>query len=380
MTQSQPVDDFARRSERRPATSRPGLDRFVVVPLDGSAEWVPVQRVLLQKIADPSWLVSLLVHVALLLILAWCIFPSNRKTPMVMLGETIPDAEVQELEFEPLQIQDFELQLDPELEVANVDEMEALEDLQLEPDFRQPAELQDDLSGELIEHQATRQIASSAESVDPGLSSDQRLAAGIQDQVVKAGGKNGEVQFSLVWKTITDLDLHVVTPSGERVCYLNRRSRCQGELDVDRNARETTTTPVENIRWLEGRPESGRYTVIVHMYRLRGRPGSVQYDLMAKTGDDIDLQENQRIMLSNRLQVFRYIYFSPSIPESQRVEGRARLQRLQEKEEFEASTELALVKPGNPRETQLLSNIVRRYPHTDAAIEALKRMSGRATK
>lgn len=381
MTNLRQVDDSIRRNEKHRNTRKnPAKEQFAVVPLEGSSKSVPLQRAILLKIADPSWLTSLLVHVVLLLILAWCIFPAVRKVPMVVLAETMPDQEMEEMEFDPIQIQDSELDLDSKLEESEMDELEPLEDLRLEREFSQPPDFQDDFESELIEHQATREIPSSTDADDMGLSSDQRAAAGIQDQVVKAGGKNGEVQFSLVWKTITDLDLHVVTPSGERVCYLNRRSRCQGDLDVDRNAKETTTTPVENIRWLKGQPESGRYTVIVHMYRMRGPRGSVKYDLMAKTGNDIELQKNKRIMLSNRLQVYRYIYFSPDVPESQRAAAREQLQRLQEEEETEASAQLALVKPGSLQETMLLTRIVRRYPHTDAAIEALKRMSGRATK
>jgi hypothetical protein len=44
-------------------------------------------------------------------------------------------------------------------------------------------------------------------------------AAGIQDRVRKAGGKTGEIQFSLAWHSFNDLDLHVIAPSGEHVNY-----------------------------------------------------------------------------------------------------------------------------------------------------------------
>ncbi len=383
MKNLQQVDESNCMGEQQVQRQKVGEKKipFTVEPLESELQSVPIQRAILLRIADPSWLTSLLVHVALLLILAWYILPSVRKMPMVFLGETISEEEVDEFEFDLIQFPDSELQLDPELESAEMDPLDALDDLSVEANFfPQAIEAQDIFASQLVEHGATREIVGPTESGAAELSTDQKLASGIQDQVTQAGGKNGEVQFSLVWKTITDLDLHVVAPSGERICYLNRRSRCRGDLDVDRNAKETTRSPVENIRWLKGQPESGHYTVIVHMYRLRDRRTAVKYDLMAKTGDDLDLQKDQEITIDDRLQVYRYIYFSPAVPESRRAAARERLQQLQIEEEKKASALLAVVQPGSPQENMLLSNIVRHYPHTDAAIEALKRMSGQATK
>lgn len=380
MTNLRPVNALKPRRHRRHRGSKPESgDRFKVTPLDPELEHLSWERLVLRKMSAPSWMTSLAFHVGLLLILAWCILPSVRKPNLVMVGETVPAAELQELEFTPIQIESNDLQLAPELEEPEFEDLDMFEDLHLEPEGFEPANFADEFDQQMIEHDATRSASVDAESERKNQSAVGREAAEIQDRVVNAGGKNGEVQFSLVWKTITDLDLHVVTPSGERVCYTNRRSRCQGNLDVDRNARETTTSPVENVRWLQGQPASGRYTVIIHLYRLRGQ-GAVKYDLMAKTGQEIDLQKNKRIMLNDRLQVYRYVYFAPGISESMRSAEKARLQRLQEEEELLASDLLKQVKPGDPREQMLLMNVARRYPHTDAAIAALQRLSGRATK
>ncbi|OGF25947.1 hypothetical protein A2303_01300 [Candidatus Falkowbacteria bacterium RIFOXYB2_FULL_47_14] len=93
----------------------------------------------------------------------------------------------------------------------------------------------------------------------------------IMDRVLKAGGMHGgvDVRASLLWNDYNDLDLHVISPSGEEIMFNHRRSRCGGELDVDRNAggRETRK-PIENIRWPKGKAPAGRYRVIVQNYNF----------------------------------------------------------------------------------------------------------------
>ncbi|MEC8780806.1 MAG: hypothetical protein VXX54_06245, partial [Candidatus Thermoplasmatota archaeon] len=95
----------------------------------------------------------------------------------------------------------------------------------------------------------------------------------IEDRVEREGGASGELQISLAWEDRNDLDLHVFAPSGERIYFNQRRSACGGELDVDMNARPTSTTPVENVVWKEN-PPSGTYRVGVHFYRHHRRRGT----------------------------------------------------------------------------------------------------------
>merc|ERR1712070_564277 len=70
----------------------------------------------------------------------------------------------------------------------------------------------------------------------------------------KAGRSNtkGSVAISLMWdntnkRKLNDLDLHVTAPSGEKICYMHKKSKCKGVLDVDR--REDCSDPVENVVW-----------------------------------------------------------------------------------------------------------------------------------
>merc|ERR1712228_934049 len=78
----------------------------------------------------------------------------------------------------------------------------------------------------------------------------------------------GAVQVSLMWdhsnqNQRNDLDLWVTPPSGEKIGFSHRRSRCGGELDVDR--RQHDPKPVENIVWTKRAPK-GNYTVRVHNF------------------------------------------------------------------------------------------------------------------
>ena len=52
--------------------------------------------------------------------------------------------------------------------------------------------------------------------------------------VIRVG--TGDVQVTLSWDTDSDVDLHVVDPSGEEIFYGNRESASGGMLDLDSNA------------------------------------------------------------------------------------------------------------------------------------------------
>jgi hypothetical protein len=102
------------------------------------------------------------------------------------------------------------------------------------------------------------------------------IDAEIKKRVEEAGGQyeGVDIRASLLWNNRNDLDLHVITPSGERIYYGNKQSRCGGWLDVDMNVRGETTKPVENIRWATGKAPAGRYRVIVRNYAFHQKKQS----------------------------------------------------------------------------------------------------------
>lgn len=97
------------------------------------------------------------------------------------------------------------------------------------------------------------------------------IDAEMKKRVEAAGGKyeNNEIRCSLMWEGYTDLDLHCVTPYGNKIYFGNKRQD-GGWLDIDMNGgSHRDYHPVENIRWERNAPE-GRYKFIVDNFQERG--------------------------------------------------------------------------------------------------------------
>ena len=129
----------------------------------------------------------------------------------------------------------------------------------------------------------------------------------LAERLVREGAKSGDVRISLMWDDTSDLDVHVVTPSSQRIYYGGKRSNCGGELDVDMNAGgcALSTTPVENVYWGHGVAPRGEYSVTVAMYRNRNvlkaessysgevEVGGVVTSFRGKVGEDRKVQVAQ---------------------------------------------------------------------------------------
>jgi len=72
---------------------------------------------------------------------------------------------------------------------------------------------------------------------------------------------SGELQFTLMWDSTTDLDLHVLDPGGTEINYGRKFSATGGELDVD----DTNGFGPENIYWNTDAPV-GTYLVGVRNF------------------------------------------------------------------------------------------------------------------
>jgi len=105
----------------------------------------------------------------------------------------------------------------------------------------------------------------------------------VEERLGQAGAKSGDVQISLAWNNINDLDLHVFAPGGERIYFISPQSRCHGELDVDMNAGgHFSRRPVENIFWLTGQAPRGEFIVIVYHYKNHGGADPTGYQVIVK--------------------------------------------------------------------------------------------------
>lgn len=101
----------------------------------------------------------------------------------------------------------------------------------------------------------------------------------------QAGAKSGDVQISLLWSNVNDLDLYCIEPGGDTIYYGRRFSRTGGELDIDRNAGfQFTNSPIENIYWPKGRAPQGKYQVYVHHYANHGGADPTAYKVNILAG------------------------------------------------------------------------------------------------
>ncbi len=76
--------------------------------------------------------------------------------------------------------------------------------------------------------------------VKPGRSEGTEEIRGVEVRV-------GDPQFTLVWDSDADLDLHVIEPGGKEIFRDDRKGKRGGELDVD----STNGTGPENVYWLK---------------------------------------------------------------------------------------------------------------------------------
>ncbi len=108
----------------------------------------------------------------------------------------------------------------------------------------------------------------------------QPLPEDVQKLLDAAGGKSGELQFTLVWSNRNDLDLHCVDPNGVQISFaMKKAEKSGGHLDVDRNVNGETSTPIENIYFPTGTPP-GEYAVYVDYYgRNLFSPDATAYKL-----------------------------------------------------------------------------------------------------
>jgi hypothetical protein len=74
----------------------------------------------------------------------------------------------------------------------------------------------------------------------------------------------GDIQVTVAWDEQSDVDLHVVDPSGYEICWVDPESPSGGKLDLDSNAACLLDgVRNENITWATGTAPQGTYTVRV---------------------------------------------------------------------------------------------------------------------
>lgn len=76
-------------------------------------------------------------------------------------------------------------------------------------------------------------------------------------------GQTGELQVTLLWDYIADLDLHIQQPNGVELWYNNKRDPSTGG-ELDRDCRPGGTGSAENAYWTT--PPAGEYVIAIDYY------------------------------------------------------------------------------------------------------------------
>jgi hypothetical protein len=119
--------------------------------------------------------------------------------------------------------------------------------------------------------------------------------------------KVGDPQFTLLWDTKVDLDLHVIEPGGKEIYWLDTKGNHNGELDVDN--REGFGP--ENIYWLKenadgskdkGLGPAGEYHWFVHYYRGFDNQGNIptRWKVRIKHDGKVDIVEGRLMVKDSR--------------------------------------------------------------------------------
>lgn len=94
---------------------------------------------------------------------------------------------------------------------------------------------------------------------------------------------DGEVEVSVSWDAASDVDLHVVDPSGEEIYWGNTTSASGGQLTTDSNSScSIDGRQIENVRWRSGAP-AGTYAVRVD-YWSSCNVAQTNYTVTVKNG------------------------------------------------------------------------------------------------
>lgn len=115
----------------------------------------------------------------------------------------------------------------------------------------------------------------------------------IDKRLSLAGAKTGDVQISMAWNSMDDIDLHVVftaiNGSSENINWTNRFGRIYPSmLDIDMNANsfDLNPMPVENIFWQLNSNPKGSFDVYVHFYRSWTQNTRVPVIVIIKTNGE----------------------------------------------------------------------------------------------
>ena len=174
----------------------------------------------------------------------------------------------------------------------------------------------------------------------------------LRARLEREGARSSDVQVSLMWNNYNDLDLHVVCPSGERIHGGNRKSACNGELDVDANVRPDSRKPVENVVWPEGEAPAGTYQVFVHYYKKHKKRRSkdpTKFQVIANAYGDL-MEYTGELTFGEEIQLV-CSFSVPTMEERERIK-RELEEQLRRAESGEVGADQILIDESTPKQVE----------------------------
>jgi len=120
----------------------------------------------------------------------------------------------------------------------------------------------------------------------------------IKERVQGVDVKVGDPQFTLIWDSPADLDLHVIEPGGSEIDWVNRNGDRGGELDVD----NMKGFGPENVYWVESRDPDGKV-----LAKGQGPPGEYKWFVNhygGNHGEPVSARWKVRVKRNGTVEVF----------------------------------------------------------------------------
>jgi hypothetical protein len=163
------------------------------------------------------------------------------------------------------------------------------------------------------QHNRLQVLTTTEEGVGANINSNQNDSLNeINRRLSEYGAKTGDIQISLSWNTIDDIDLHVqVLPLRSNINWMNKFGQCGGVLDIDMNAHPNmlTNRPIENIFWANNMAQRGIYIVGIHNYMPWSRIPKTDVLIVIKVKQKVIFSKSQVIrQIDGVREVFRFKY------------------------------------------------------------------------
>ena len=212
---------------------------------------------------------SFLVHVILLLILASIYEASSiQKSPKIELSFSLKE-EIVSMDI---------LEQFPEIESQDIVTINSGSVLEVE---ESDIVVTNDYSEFLPENKISKKQLVGVKPIKSNpLGGKNKPSKGMVDlnrRLKRAGAKTGDIQISISWDNLNDIDLwveYIGQTSIDNIGW-NNRFGSGGYLDIDANMVPNTREPIENVFWGFGNAPKGTYNVYLHYYK--------QWDSIAET-------------------------------------------------------------------------------------------------